>query len=244
MSAASSSTSSAPSPLALDNFINLMNCPIDTMPLLNAVTLVPCMHKVNELVAKRIYDGMNVQNSVIKPNPCPICNVRVTAYYADHLVRSLAHALLGPKNQEILPEASRTIQAEQKDIANVPFPGIGAKFVATSTWETLIVGMPLERQLCFVSKTPNSLFTEMQVLGYKNKKLVISVEAGSEHRNTVGNYLETLEITVENYEKTLGRFRINIHSDLKTLFRVLAENNEIPVEHFQLIRTLVEQGHW
>lgn len=245
--ASSSSASLPPASMVVDNFINMMTCPCDSNLLLQAVSLFPCMHKVNEQGAKLLYTGIDAQNAVIKPGPCPLCNVRVTAYYTDHLVRSLAQALLGPQSQQLLPQASKAIQNEQKEVPNISFPGLGARFMATTAWEAIsycnFPGVILEKQIRFVSKTPNSLFSKFSILGNKDKSLRILVTTPEEHRETAYKYLEALGITLEGYSKFSGDFMVQGHEDLKIIFKIIAENNEIPAEHFQLIRTLVEQGY-
>src|SRR5690606_28226303 len=96
-----------------------------------AVSLTPCMHKVNAAAAKAMYGAMvSEEEGVKKHGACPTCKKTVTAYYDDHFTRGIVAMLAGPKEMEMLPQASAQIQADLKEkiAGEIPFPGKGAIF--------------------------------------------------------------------------------------------------------------------
>lgn len=66
-------------------------CPIHFTLLTEAVSLVPCMHKVNLAAAQQLFGSMKIQ--VEKSNSCPLCRQVVVAYYPDHHIRDAAQQL-------------------------------------------------------------------------------------------------------------------------------------------------------
>ncbi len=233
MAVAASSASVASVPV--DNFMNILTCPVNHQPLVDAVTLVPCMHKINAGPALRIFGGeltiplkgMKLDGFVNKSQLCPHlgCKSIVTAYYVDDAYRSVVKALLA-----------------SKDIVGVPFPGKRAFFqIINDCW-----GLPGQAmaELSFASCTPDSLFDEVIVLGKHDRSIGIYIRVEAKHRNAVATYMEALGIPLEKYDKVAGRFRAESHKDVKMLFRVLDENNDIPSKYREVIRLVVEEGRW
>ena len=93
-------------------------CPVGMDPLLEAVTLVPCCHKVNQAVAEHLYGRMEGDTCARRDQPCVICRTPVRAYYADNMVRDLARRALGlaePRPIPIAP-AAPVMEARRIDI--------------------------------------------------------------------------------------------------------------------------------
>lgn len=69
-------------PMDVENLDNLLNCPVELERLKLAVTLVPCAHKINENIAKRL----------LKPE-CPICKMEITDKIIDHDFRQIVEII-------------------------------------------------------------------------------------------------------------------------------------------------------
>jgi hypothetical protein len=145
--------------------------------------------------------------------------------------------------QIILPAISmvRTIIPEEKIV--LPFPGKGAKFVyASGNFEVFDSGAPLNRIIEFRSKTPGSLFTEFSVLGYRDGEINISVGFNKKiNEKAVKNYLATYDI-VPNAVELMTTYHTSGRTQLRNMFNILTENNEIPESHFEQICNIIDKA--
>lgn len=74
--------------------VRAYECPVDSAPLVHAVTLIPCCHKINLAAAEVIYGRMIGEHCEHQGRPCVVCRTPVIAYYADPIVRDLARRTL------------------------------------------------------------------------------------------------------------------------------------------------------
>jgi hypothetical protein len=92
---------------SISSALESLICPVTLEPLETAVTLIPCMHKVNESVARHLYPGTVIDDGEIAPfrsyYKCTVCREHVRAWKVDHQVREVVRALLGhPKSTHLV----------------------------------------------------------------------------------------------------------------------------------------------
>lgn len=230
--------------LGISNFSNTLQCPVMITPLADAVMLIPCGHTISEIAANNIYREMRIVNgreTAGNQAPCVICRAQVTAYHPNHAIRSLVGMLL-----EGLPLASAQLSAdEEKNLDAIPFPGLGAKFVLTEgDWNINDSGSYLVRSLCFTSHTEGSLFQAMNVLGYRDGSVHISISFRENNRKAGMDYLSACGIDLDYYTRNVSKYYKSELIHNKLLFRILAKHNDIPADKFLLIRDLVARGNW
>lgn len=235
----------------IEYLISAISCPVSFEPLTRAVSLLPCMHKVNEEIAKKIYGVMHSQEAGLKEKkPCILCRKDVVAYYNDHFTRGIVKILAGSnKPDELIPAVSATIEADlkEKSVDELPFPGRAAKFTLISgDWKESLnnSGSLLSRILVFkcVSTIKDPLFKEFSILGYNDGKVFISLETDEHKQSELRHYFDALGINVSNLDLILQIRCDGIQA--KKLFAVIAKHNEIPNSHFPFIRKLIEVGDW
>lgn len=78
----------------LESLVLTLHCPIEITPLTKAVTLYPCMHKINENVAVMLYGSMTEEFCSKLSQPCPLCKQIVKEYKVDKTMRELASKIL------------------------------------------------------------------------------------------------------------------------------------------------------
>ena len=91
--AAASAASITPSHESLE-LLRACECPVDAEPLVHAVTLIPCCHKINQAVAEAMYGRMAGESCENRGRPCALCRAPVIAYYPDPVMRDVAHRAL------------------------------------------------------------------------------------------------------------------------------------------------------
>lgn len=220
-------------------------CPVLLEPLSQAVCLVPCAHKVQEAAAKQLFGptdgGWLVQTDV----PCPLCRTSVLGYMTDHSTRNIVEQLFGLPESEInamLTQmknnlAEKSISVEKDVVVEMPYPGKPAKFVhENGDWRLYHTGGDLCRYMKFISITKDSLIKEFSILGYKDGDVIISISYTNE---SFKEYLKQFDIFSDI---PIMMYMSKNKDELKILFNILADNNEIPDSHFKMIRDLVDKG--
>lgn len=225
-------------------------CPVLLEPLSEAVSLVPCAHKIQKSVAETIFGSVDGEWRVQSKKPCPVCRVTVLGYMADHSVRNIVKQLFElPENT--LNEMLATIKKElvekckvvEKDIVEeMSYPGKSAKFIHKSgNWLLYNSGGNLCRKISFISCTENSLINKFHLLGYKNGSVKISMGFSTENYNIIKKYLKQFDIILSDvFDET--SYISRDHEQLKMIFKILAKNNEIPDPYFNMIRDIVIKG--
>lgn len=206
-------------------FLNSLTCPIEKRPLTEAVNLFPCCHKVNESAAKQLF-GQAEQNK------CMHCNVTVTSYGPDHLVRDLAVRILGhEKNLDGL--STHPLVLEEKETVSLPssYPGKAAVFIHRE-------GNGCSRRIGFESVVDDSLITEF----FLNLKGCYGIELLIKFKDvSARSHFCNQRVTDESFNSGSNYLSITSAKEVKAFFNILACNNEIPDENYQQLKEIIEQ---
>lgn len=203
-----------------------LTCPIESKPLTEAVTLIPCCHKINESAAQFLFDVVE-NNSCLKDGNCPLCEKNVIAYYPDQSLRELARVFF--------------TEGKEKPV-EFSYPGIRARFVhKEGEWEWRDLGelAVLCKFMEFESVVSDSLLKKLTLLGDKNGGLRLCVSFNEENASSLKKYLINLKISPTNFINGCAIFRGN---DLNKMFPIIAKNNEIPEEYFQKLKDIIVSG--
>lgn len=220
------------------NFISSLSCPFGLDPLREAVNLFPCCHKVNEIAAEKYYGKIVDGFCELREKQCVVCNTPVVAYAPDHTIREIVSQIFGHEQDLASLPTHPLVLEEKKAEGNLPYPGLPAIFVWTEgNWEPFNYGPELCRMIEFKSVTENSLLESFTLLGYWGGDIAIAVKFKDKFFN---QYL--LAHQLPNASSLDLLFKTSTPTGIKTLFRIIALHNEIPVEHFNQIREIVERG--
>lgn len=224
-------------------------CPIDLEPLTQAVSLVPCAHKIQETAAKKLFGPVEDGWKVNSKNSCPVCRIPTLGYMVDHLTRNIVNEFVAlPQKdlhhilktmKETLVEKSKSVEKEAK--AAIPYPGKPARFIhQNGTWDLYDSGGSLCRRMNFISSTKDSLIERFSLFGYKNGNVLIFIKF-LENIYSAKDYFKNFDIILT--ETDLSSEYISKNPDeLRVIFNILAENNEIPASHFDQIRDIIAKG--
>ncbi len=83
-----------------------LQCPVTLEPLYTAVTIMPCMHKINQIAAEHLYGERKVGNfykNEYENTLCPICRAKVLGYSVDHTFRDIVHLSEHDIAEEVIP---------------------------------------------------------------------------------------------------------------------------------------------
>ncbi|MGC1878931.1 MAG: hypothetical protein WA347_04830 [Rhabdochlamydiaceae bacterium] len=222
------------------DFLSALTCPIELDPLTQAVNLFPCCHKVNQIAAEKYYGKIVNGFCGLSEKNCVICNTQVVAYAPDHTIRDLAARAFGhEKDLESLPNHSLVLEEKKSEI-DQPYPGLPAVFVHMGgSWDKFYdSGGELCRMMEFKSITNNSLLQNFKLLGYCNGDVSISILF--QKSKAFVKYLLAHHIDCDEHIAEFCRSTTPEH--LKTIFRIISLNNEIPGDKFNQIREIVERG--
>lgn len=222
----------------VNKLLETMQCPLELKPLLTAVNLFPCNHKVNEAAAKELYGKCEISGACEKKGiTCRVCGGIVTRYGPDHTIRQLADLIFG--NQHLLDKLPEHPLVLEKRPEPLPYPCKRETFVHTKgDWEPFRSGGDLCRIYTFASFSSDSVIREFSLLGYYNGKISIYISFQGGNKEFV-NYLRSHGMIIKEYDSC---YKTGTPEDLKTLFRIIAENNEIPEKDYGFLRALVEKG--
>ncbi len=223
------------------NFETDLSCPVQLIPLFEAVSLFPCAHKVNATIARELF-GETMENFCIRTQkPCPVCQGIVIGYSSDHTVRDLAHLYFDPPRTPALPERSLAVPPVAPP-SEPPYPGRpGIFFHQEGDWQPHNFGGNLVRVLKFSSKTPDSLIEEIHLSGYKNGRVDLLITIRREKRPVSEDILSYFRFYKLDDDNTfLGILQITTPRGIKTLFAILAKNNKIPEPFLQQMRAIID----
>ena len=241
--------------MSLEGFKDLY-CPILLIPMKNAYSLVPCMHKVSMEALEGIRQA-NVPNSY----KCPICRT-ISPAHPDAWTSNVVKTILGIGNTELIPKVCAIVVEEER--IGLTYPGKGAKFeLGEKDWQLdrhlVAKGIPLVRQLTLKSATEGSFLREINVFGYRTGKVKLSadfllLETSDSHREIIENYFSSHNISLKEIPDSKWKpgngcsIKLTLNpttkTELESLFTVVAKNNEIPEEWFPLLQDLVKNGDW
>jgi hypothetical protein len=150
---------------------------------------------------------------------------------------------------EKLPTVSnvRTIIPEEKFV--LPYPGKEAKFVHDcGDFEPFYSSGKANRELNFRSITRDSLLGEFSVLGYGDGKISISISFNRLilfNRNfnidEVKKYFDSYGMEV-NFLIFKSHFETSDRTQLRNMFNIITENNEIPSSHYEQVYDIIDKA--
>jgi hypothetical protein len=196
-------------------------CPAGSGPLIEAVNLFPCNHKVNQAVAEKWYSKKD--GNSLSERDCVVCHTPVETWGPDPTVRSLASRLFGHQ-KESLP----TLALEEKKAENLAYPGIPAEFVwKEGDWHQVedVCGANVCRQIHFTSYTPDSLLKEFSFFGYPNGAVFLTVVFSE--NSFFKEYLQAHQLFCGSYASCGNRYMAISPENVRKLFDIVANNNEI-----------------
>lgn len=242
--------------------INLLQdelfCPIYLVPLSKAVAFVPCAHKVQQVAAEELcgptYDGWQVKSKV----PCPVCRSPVFGWIIDRSTRNIVRQLFElPANELnlILATMKKNLAEKclsvEKDVrAKVPYPGKPGKFVHDGgDWSSSLPWYPGAilcrsmrcRSMRFVSINEDSFIKEFSINGFLDGSVDIQI-LFPEDSDKAEKYLKQFNVVLGASQKACGHKSSINHEQLISMFNIIAENNEIPSSHFEMIKEIVSKG--
>lgn len=144
-----------------------------------------------------------------------------------------------------LPELLKECKFVPEEKVKCEFPGKSAKFIYHSgSLMYLKSKQSLKRCIEFRSKTNDSLFDKFCILGYANNRIRINISFSkpdivyNKNVNDIQEYFKQYDIVLEWID--INNFYItNGATQLRNMFNILAENNEIPSEYFEQIRDII-----
>lgn len=227
-----------------EKLAHVLECPVNAHPLASAVSLSPCMHKLNEVVAQQLFGIMQGDQCAKKNIECPECTVIVTAYYPDRMVRSVVKAaqdLLGSKLNHLNLVRPGAIESDQKKGKEIIYPGMSGKFKLISV--NLLTS---DCSIHFQNTAQGSLFKELVVRGHEDEGIGMSVTFKREQVGKVIEYLESRQLW--SYElmffRSVASVKVTQPQCLKIFFSLFIRHNEIPAPWQSNISKWVEVGKW
>lgn len=231
------------------NFHAALTCPATNQPLFNAVALIPCMDKVNQCAAEKLFgpciDGWKVQEE----KSCPVCSKSVIGYCVDEATRNMAKQFVdassvmlsqaGSSSRFTIPEKSSDVK--RQPAKPLPYPGEPGIFkIHYGNWKVYNSGGDLYRHLSFVNAVKGSFVNTFHILGYRDDTVAISISFKgysqfADYLKSCGFVLDSSQIWSETY-KTASK------EDTETLFAILAMHNSIPEEYYSMMKDAVEKG--
>lgn len=224
-----------------------LSCPVTLDPMSEAVTLVPCAHKIQQSIAEQLFgitkDGWRVD----LPNKgCPICIRPVEGWIKDHLTQACVEKLYSFSPEDI----KKTIDSLKEK--NPSYPGKPTKFKHEypGNWEKPFVSGGLYtsdgllcRMLAFERSNKDSLIQEFRFLGYRDGSIGISITYGGE-KGAMVKYLKEYNICCKDIHPISGwnSYCTSTLMDVRKLFAILAENNEIPEPYFTMMQEILKKG--
>ena len=207
---------------AVKDCINQLHCPVTGMLLVDAMSLWPCLDTIGEVAARQVFGR---QDGVDKN--CPICGQIVTACFPSPLIRKLAAAILNVATE--LP----------------PYPFESQAFEIFDDW---ISG--------------NNLDNTLRLRPSEGKGVIVQIyfrQDGKPGKDYSYVYKVSLELTYASKEDALfanGYFKscgIIISSRLdssrqgelemmRTLLKILMDNNTIPDESYQIMMEALQRS--
>lgn len=222
--------------------------------MLKPVLLMPCCDKINQSAAEILF-GVTHDEWKVDPekgkNGCPVCKQEVIGYTIDHWAREISETCRSFSEDQIKSLilkvetnlTEKSLADQKKDEKTLPYPGKSARFLYDcGSWEKKIIGknVKLCRDLDFKSCSKDSFIKEFSIYGYINGYVYIYVNVSEDHTEAAKIYFKQFDMNP--HELFNDRFVAKTPAQLKLIFNVLAENNEIPEKYFGTIKAIVEKG--
>lgn len=146
---------------------------------------------------------------------------------------------LDSKQEPLTKEISKKCLSVAKDPQiDSPYPGKPARFIhACGDWKLYNSGADLCRYMEFKSSTKDSLLKAFSVLGYRGGNVMIRIEF-SKNSSEVADYFKQFDLILDWMDLEHG-YKTSTPEQLSLVFNLIAENNEIPASHFEMIREII-----
>jgi len=125
------------------------------------------------------------------------------------------------------------------------YPGIPAVFEHTKgDWSCYDSGGELCRELAFESIVKDSLIKGFSLFGYKDRSVSIRIDFGNDTElfKIFVKHLQTHQVSESTMDHRQCTIFTIFHKDLKAVFRILTQNNQIPAQYLKQIESIVEKG--
>lgn len=150
-------------------------CPVEHKLLQTAVAVVPCLHRINQSAAEKLYGRLNAPGQCIKTKArCFTCQGLVLSYYPDQHTRSIARKILLHKQCERLLQlklVDTILQAERlyeiiatQRIASISDEELALQYACR--WELFLKNSTLELSLEELAFHFRKLFYLLTCSGY------------------------------------------------------------------------------
>lgn len=238
--------SSAASASSFDagNFLTMFQCAVSLTPLEKAVSLEPCMHKINEDIAQRHF-GTIAPGQLKAAKACPICRQPVTAYYKDDLVQSITRELFKASKPDVLPQACARVEADGKTAIQeiIPFDKV-VKFKSEGDWNTINNDSRCCKELTFKATARGSIFEKISFWGRQDGtiELDLSIDSFASNYSKFETYLAKAGIP-RSCTLPVGVYLTNLDL-IRQLFKILCVNIGFPEKELALLRKVIEAGNW
>ncbi|HRD56228.1 MAG TPA: hypothetical protein PLC42_07530 [Parachlamydiaceae bacterium] len=196
-------------------------CPVSQKPLLKAVGIIPCNHKIEEIIAKKRFGRpMNGNWKTAKDLTCPVYNQTAKGYLIDAEMRKIT-----------------------APVFHSEYPGERSLFEHVSgDFELLTSRFHFCREMSFKSETPNCLIHTLHFLGYSDGTIKIEINFNPCHTANIQNFFAgiTNEVFFFPGEEEKGFYRTKSKKDLQVVFKIIKDNNTFPIKFLDKMQAIIE----
>lgn len=122
------------------------------------------------------------------------------------------------------------------------YPGIPAVFVrAEGDWSCSDSAGDICRRMVFGSTVEGSLIIRFSLFGYKDGRVSININWGK-YNDLFIKYLQEHQVLVSDMDCRLCSHWTQSPEELKAVFSILTQNNQIPAKYLKQIEPIVEKG--
>lgn len=230
---------SASSKTDFESFMELFDCPIDLEPLKTAVSLIPCMHKINQVSAEALYGTIGLVCT--KQRPCCICGQTVTGYQIDHKIREIVINIVSKVDDE---KKSIVFSSPKKDKTKEdekPYPWVPAKFALMQhyggDWSCKDGRSEWCRKMHFVSLKSNSFIRTLKFTGNKTgEKLHLQISFYAS-LHIAEEFITSCGVKTKLFGLNLN---ISTKEEIRMMFEIITKNNEfMELEKLELLKKII-----
>jgi hypothetical protein len=185
--------------------------------------------------------GKKAENQVdaLQPAPCPTCSQWTTGYMRDYTTINLVEMLFGPKPVELAKLTHASPQPTPLFETYLSFPGTRARFIFDGgCWEpnSAYSNLGLNYCLSFISVIEDSTFKRFELTRHVDGSIQLTVLPKSLVGQRFKEYMKDNGFISATYS---GSFTAMDTESIRRLFKLIAENNEIPEPYFTQIREII-----
>ena len=242
------------------NIESFLLCPISHEPLRQAVTIIPCSHKVQQAIAESVLGKPEANTWRTSNKKCPVCSEPAEGYVVDLAIRDIANRVFSMRSPHINPSSNRDFESfffnhlsqdfnelnssssSAEPASPIPYPGKSGTF--TTKWEDRKLGGDLCREIEFTSTVEDSLIKEFSLLGYTCGNLSIYLKFNSSNLEEIQTYFTNQgnPLNFSPFEKENYCYRSQGKKELQQIFKVIKEHNTISEEHLNELEAIISAG--